>query len=295
MRLLLAISEMLDFISSPADVSLAYLQADYVINRYMFIMDVPAEFNIKPWQCLKVVKPLYGLSESGYLWYAKIDQVYRNDLKKKHLTKEAAMFADREKEPKIGLRVSYLDDLQQARTAKFREKNKSTLKKFDMIERDKLSFQFTGFTVKRVKTAKLAISQNDYLRRLEQIPDDTDFKRFRSMRKKLAKLANSRPDLLFNIATLAEVTGEKFTKDKRGIMKKLNQAIRFAISHHSQLKTPKLDPSSIKMVGFQMPDLKQRRPLDATQLRCFSHCREREIGASHLQVKQITSYNDLRN
>lgn len=70
------------------------------------------------------------------------------------------------------------------------------------------------------------------------------------MRMKLGWLANTRPDLLYEIATLAQVTQDKFHTSKRELLKRLNRAVRYAVGHLILLVIPKLNPKTVRTVGF---------------------------------------------
>lgn len=249
-RLLLGLAEMLEFSLWLEDVIQAYLQTEDPLGRDIFITDVPPEFNLQPDEALKMEKPVYGLTESGDLWHATLDRHHRKDLKMKPLASDPALFIEHTNGKLTGLSALYVDDLLRAGTRAFRLKCGATNKKFDTTEKSSIPFEFTGFNIERLNDGKLAISQNGYLRKLEELPDDADFGAFRSMRMKLAWLANSRPDVLFEIATLAQVTDAMFNADKRDCIKRLNRAIRYAVTFRIPLAIPKLDPNSLKIIGY---------------------------------------------
>lgn len=264
-RLLLSLSEMLDFKVWTTDVRQAYLQSDEPLGRQVFILEVPDEFNLKPTQCLQLLKPLYGLSESGDLWHATLDRHHRNDLQMRPLASDTALFVDENEGRLDGLSALYVDDLLRAGTNCFRKKCEATNTKFETTENARVPFEFTGFTVERLQDGKLAVSQNRYLRKLEELPEDADFSSFRSMRMKLAWLANSRPDILFDISTLAQVTKDVFTSHKRECLKHLNRSVRYAVSHRVPLVVPKLDAATTRVVGFSDASFANNRDL-STQL-----------------------------
>lgn len=249
-RLLLSLSEMYDFELWVADVRQAYLQTEEPLGRDVFIRNVPPEFNLKPDEAIQLVKPLYGLSESGDLWHATLDRHHRKELRMHPLASDQALFTEHTDGTLSGLSALYVDDLLRAGTNAFRERCRATAKKFDTTEKDSVPFEFTGFNIERLQDGRLAVSQNRYLRKLEELPEDADFHAFRSMRMRLAWLANSRPDVLFEIATLAQVTLDNFKVEKRNFIKRLNRAIRYAITHRVPLIISKLDPKTVKVVGY---------------------------------------------
>lgn len=111
----------------------------------------------------------------------------------------------------------------------------------------------------------LTVSQNRYLRKLEELPLDADFLEFRSMRMKLGWLANTRPNVLFEIATLAQVTLEHFDSNRKECLRRLNRAVRYAVNHRIALAIPKLESKSVRVVGFSDASFANNRDL-STQL-----------------------------
>lgn len=63
-----------------ADVCQAYLQSDEPMSRPVFIKRVVPEFNLTADEGLQLLKPLYGLSESGDHWFETLDNHHRNEL-----------------------------------------------------------------------------------------------------------------------------------------------------------------------------------------------------------------------
>ena len=70
------------------------------------------------------------------------------------------------------------------------------------------------------------------------------------MKMKLAWLSNSRPDCLPEIAQLVQITDEMFNKSASTIIRRLNRATKYAVENRIRLRIPKLEKSSIRVVGF---------------------------------------------
>ena len=209
------------------------------------------EFDLNPDQCLQLLKPLYGLCESGDIWHETLDKHHRDDMGMKPLRSDPALYYLLSNGILKGLSGGgYVDDLIRAGDNDFRDLSKKTNIRFDMGEDESIPCNFTGFALKRDADGDLSIDQHAYLRKLEELPPDASFSHFRSMRMRLAWLSNSRPDCLFEISQLAQVTEQMFTSCRRNVINRLNKTVRFAKGNKVSLKIRNLDKESIRIIGF---------------------------------------------
>ena len=249
-RLLLALSAMLDFNTWVSDVKQAYLQSSEPISREIFIEKVVPEFELEPHQCLQLVKPLYGLCESGDLWHQTLDTHHREDLGMKPLRSDPVLYTLIVNGRLRGLSGGYVDDVIRAGDAHFQKVALKTREKFEMAEDKKLPCTFTGFSLSPDENGGFIQDQHQYLRKLELLPLDATFSEFRSMRMCLGWLSNTRPDCLLEISQLAQVTEEAFNSSRRPAIKRLNKAVRYAVDNRTSLKIPKLRIDSLQVIGF---------------------------------------------
>ena len=248
-RLLLALARIFGFDVWTSDVTQAYLQSILPLSREIFIKNAAPEFELDPDQCLQLLKPLYGLCESGDLWHATMDEHHRKDLGMTPLRSDPALYCLLTDHILTGLSGGYVDDLIRTGDDSFREKCKLTHKKFEMKPDSALPSEYAGFQISKDGDA-LLIDQLHYLRKLEALPLDATFGDFRSARMKLAWLAHTRPDCLFHISQLAQVTSDRFESDKRNIIKQYNLAAKLAKEQKYFLRTPHLNREPIRVVGF---------------------------------------------
>ena len=80
-RILVALAAMFDFKIWSTDVKLAYLQAYEPLQRKVYIGEPAVEFDLDEDMALQLLKLLYGLSDSGDLWYKTLDTHKERDLK----------------------------------------------------------------------------------------------------------------------------------------------------------------------------------------------------------------------
>jgi len=249
-RLLLALAHASDFDIWTADVTQAYLQSTDPLLRDIFITKPIPEFELAPHECVKLMKPLYGLCDAGDLWAASMDKHHRVDLGLTPMRSDPAFYIST-KDGKInGFSGSYVDDMLRAGDATFRSHCRTTHETFDMGNEEPLPGPFTGFYIAKAEDGALLQHQKSYLKNLETLPMDADFPAFRSMRMKLAWLVHTRADCLFEISQLAQVTVERFNKDRKSSITRLNKATRFAVDNPLAIRIPKLDMETIKVVGF---------------------------------------------
>ena len=249
-RLLALISEILDLELWISDACQAFLQAAKKLTTVRYIIDPPPEFGIPPDMCLKVVRALYGLTESGDMWYETLDDHHAKDLGMVSSKLDPALYFKVEHSKLVGLSGTYVDDILRAGTPEFRELANKTHERFEMSDDKELPNEFTGFQLDRDPAGTLIIKQTRYLRRLEALPTDASLRQFRSMRMRLAWLSNTRPDCLFSIAQLAQVTEDMFNKNPGALIKQMNKATTYAVKNPCGIKVNKLDLDSLRVVGF---------------------------------------------
>ena len=73
-RLLLALAAIHGFNVWTSDVRQAYLQSAEPLERELYISKPAPEFELNPSQCLQLLKPLYGLCESGDMWHDTLEK-----------------------------------------------------------------------------------------------------------------------------------------------------------------------------------------------------------------------------
>lgn len=109
---------------------------------------------------------------------------------------------------------------------------------------------FRGLALDRSDHGILKQNQHFYLMKLKALPLSALLKELKSMRMKLAWLANTQPDCQFEIWQMAQETEERFNAEKSKIIRGLNKATCYATDNRTSLKVPKLDMSTVRIVGF---------------------------------------------
>ena len=119
-----------------------------------------------------------------------------------------------------------------------------------MADNEHIPCTFTGFDLKTCPDGTITIDQNAYLKKLEELPLESSFSSFRSMRMRLVWLSHTRPDCQFECSPLAQITEDVFDMKQTECLKRLNRAVNFAITHGYSLTVPKLHLKSLRVIGF---------------------------------------------
>ena len=249
-RLLLALACIFGFPIWTSDVSQAYLQSAIPLSRDLFLSSTVPELELDATQCLQIIQPLYGLSESGDLWYHTLQQHHLKDLGMKQLCSDSSFFYLLKDHILQGMSGTYVDDLLRAGDPEFLQLSKQTEKRFEMKTPATPPCDFSGFRINYTAEQLLQQTQRHYIKKLENVENDCSFSSFRSMRMRLAWLSHTRPDCSFEISRLAQVTEHSFINSPSTYVSLLNKATRYATRHDVSIIFPQLDQPSLKIIGY---------------------------------------------
>lgn len=129
----------------------------------------------------------------------------------------------------------YVDDETRSEGESFEKLSRKTGERFELVNDQFIPFSFTGFALQYNTNGQIVKDQHEYLHKLEHLTNAADFLNFRSTRMRLAWLASTRSDCLFEVSKLAQVTEEIFEISKRQCVRKLNQAVDFALENRVRL------------------------------------------------------------
>eukprot|EP00171_Calliarthron_tuberculosum_P004844 IDg4844t1 len=140
------------------------------LMRDVYITNHLSEFELEAHQCLKLLKPLYGLCESGDLWHSTIDEHHRLDLGMEATRSDTALYTLLSNSKLIRLSGGYVGDLLRADTPAFRKPSQLTHEKFDMGADDSPPCAFSSFLLSRDRDGNLLLHQKLYLKQLDPSP-----------------------------------------------------------------------------------------------------------------------------
>eukprot|EP00171_Calliarthron_tuberculosum_P008498 IDg8498t1 len=233
MRLLFAIASIMGFELWSEDICLAYIQGSTEIMREIFVCP-KGELSLQPNQIFQLMKPLYGLADSGDRWHYTLKKHMLDDLKMIPAKGDPSLYTKHICQRLTGIAGVYVDDLIQAGDPEFREFTKRTAKRFDSKPRTYQGAKFMGmeFSQKEDRSS-IQLSMNDYIKKLELLPVPCEFNQIRSVRAKLAWTTNCRPDVSCAVAQSTQITMDSFKKIEDS--KRLNKIIRHLKNHELRI------------------------------------------------------------
>ena len=235
-----------DFRLFSTDVTQAYLQSTEKLSRDVYVKP-SSEFDLDPNQLLKLLKPLYGLADSGDYWGRTLKHHLEKELGMKASVTDAAFFFKRVKEKLTGLCATYVNDCLQAGTEEFSHQAKCVERKFKCRPRDYDKVQSAGIKIESTLNG-FQVHQRHNISKIKKINRDASFKDFRSLRAQLSWATQSRPDVTCAVAQAAQVTEDLFNLDPKKHCKGLNPVVGHILTTTDQaLKFPKLDHSRLRL------------------------------------------------
>ena len=106
---LVAIAAVFGFRLWSQDVSQAYLQSAYKLMREVFVKPTK-QFRLPPGRLLRLLKPLYGLSDSGDYWHSTFSNHLINDLRMTKTAGDLSLFIKVVDGKLRGMTGAYVDD-----------------------------------------------------------------------------------------------------------------------------------------------------------------------------------------
>lgn len=150
-RILVGLTSVFGFGLFSTDVTQAYLQNAEKLLRDVYVKQ-SKDIETSPNQIFKLMKPLYGRSDSGDYWGRTIHEHLKGELELNQTTNDAAFSLKSLGDKLSGLCVTYVDDLLQAGDKDFAKLAEKTEKRFKCKPREWDSFQFSGMQLETTES-----------------------------------------------------------------------------------------------------------------------------------------------
>ena len=195
-----------------------------------------------------LVKPIYGLAESGDYWSRTITRHIEQDLHMIPCALDPALYIHKKPDKSIDVIIGiYVDDSLIAGTDEFLKHTDKSLEKFESRSRVMDHFSFSGLNVNTYDQG-LQLAQKSYIDKLEPLNNLSSFDDFRSLRAKLSWISHTRPDISCAVAQAAQITedllNEKYSKGLNNVVKYLKKTAERV------LKYEKLNLDELCIKGF---------------------------------------------
>ncbi len=221
-RILVALAAIFGFRLWSQDVSQAYLQSAEKLMREVYARPTK-EFCLPSDQLLRLLKPLYGLPDSGDYWHSTFAKHLRDDLLMSCTAGDLSLFFKVVHGKLAGITGAYVDDTLGAGDEDFQKESEKTQEKFESKPREFDNFVFAGIEIEKTEDGFL-MHQERYAQKIDLLSKDCTFSDFRSKRQELAWLVNTRPDIAASTNLSSQITEEKWRSED---MKHLNGVVKY--------------------------------------------------------------------
>jgi hypothetical protein len=245
-RLLVALATLFGYPVWTIDVDQAYLQAAEPLMRKIYI--IPQEgIELRQNELLQVLKPLYGIAESGDYWGETVRSHHLKDLKLIGCKGDLATFYKNVENRFSGASSTYVDDILRTGDHVFENSMLLTGEMFKLKRPKFDNFRFAGCEVTTSGRTR-RIHQKSYIQRLKLLPKNATFSDFRSRRAQFAWIVNTRPDISAVSSQCSSVTDATYGREWILV---LNDAMKYLQQSPSIcLCYPKLDLKTLCIVVY---------------------------------------------
>jgi Reverse transcriptase (RNA-dependent DNA polymerase) len=287
-KLLIGLAAIFGYRILSTDVTQAYLQSAELLMRDVYIKP-SAEFELNASQVLKLLRPLYGLADSGDYWGSTLLNHLKEELGMKQTVGDPAMIFKVFDNKQQGVCATYVDDALHTGSKVYEGITEKTMKRFKCRDKEMDNVTFAGVEI-NTGSDFFHLHQQRYISTLDTLSDSSTFQRYRSLRAKLSYAANTRPDMSCAIAQAAQVTDSMYAKKQLTDIKVLTAVVKHLRKTASfTLKYPKIDINSLTLKVYT--DASCANNFDgSSQLEyIISGRRERKMSADCLVVPQVAS------
>ena len=163
------------------------------------------EFQLNQDKLLKLLKPLYGLADSGDYWGRTICSYIKEALNMTETTGDGTFVFKCIRDKLDGMCITNVDDVLQAGTREYSDLAQKTEDKFKCKGRTYDNFNFDGVKVEK-KDSEYMIHQTAYIRKIGKPLNTAKYNSYRSLRAKVALIKYTRPHISFSVVQAAQVS-----------------------------------------------------------------------------------------
>jgi Reverse transcriptase (RNA-dependent DNA polymerase) len=240
LRMIMAIAAIFGFRLASVDVAQAYLLAAQPLLRDIYVKLPPGTIELNESELVQLLKPLYGLSESGDYWASTLSNVLLSKVNLTQAQSDMTIFFRKLANRLVLVHGSHVDDIIHAAPPEELDDTLQELREhFEMKEPEYDQFPFAGTDV---DGTEFSLCQSGYIARLKHVPIPCPWDTYQSRRASVAYVKSTRPDIAADVSIHSAVTRQIYTDSDA---EKLNLLItRLHDTKEVTLHYPKLEWNS---------------------------------------------------
>ena len=245
-RLLLSLAASKGFDVHLRDISQAYVCSEFSLIRDAYIVP-PKSLGLPSNVLWKLKKPLYGLPESGLLWYETYRIYHEVDLRMQAAAGDPCLYYAHEEHKLSGIIVTQVDDSAIAGTSLFLQRESDAAVAFPSKGRTCINRQGTDFNGSRVARVDhgFSMDQTAYISRITTASSPHTPEAFGTLKGKLHYASsNTRPDHSCAINLLSQTLPKDATAPHFAELDRINAEMH---DHELHLLYKPLDLSSVEL------------------------------------------------
>ena len=185
------------------DITQAYVQSNTKLERQVYIK-APKEMGLPDGWVLKIMKPLYGIPESGLHWYLTYLDHHLNELNMKRTRTDPCVLVKHRDGTLDGFIVLQVDDSLGFGTPMFLAEEEKASSRFKCKPRtylDKSQILFNGLCIKQIDKGLISMTQEEKIDKVKHPTTEEEFASQRALAQYIGVC--SRPDICAAVQLLA--------------------------------------------------------------------------------------------
>ena len=247
LRILRALATILGMDLTTCDCIQGYVQSKLPLLQKVFVR--PDELQLSADELVQLVKPLYGLSDSGDYFHETLHEHLTQHLQFEQFHVDVALRLKQTSNKLVAMPGTYVDDVLLASySSAFNSFQKISQQTFDVKFDKSDRLPYLGICIDSSNPKYCTISQPKKIDRLRLLPMSTNLDDYRRARARIAYLIQTRPDVACAVSFAARTTalsfGKHHIKAHNNLVRKLRE------TRNLTFRFPRLNAENSRVVCF---------------------------------------------